>query len=229
MIQQAPSPSGEFRVLLAGILAGDTGAVSNIVEQLRAEVRVFVRLCVGEELRRLESRSCVVADSCHELLLDRLGIDLLDGPRFRLWLFTHALREFGSRHRQSIRTVAGVTAARSALPDFLDADIDAALATAPPDRDPDREELNRVCLRVSLPEAVRPERGRPGVDHHRHLEVAFDALPSDMRQMLALSRIARVPHDAIAMWARIPLPDVRRRIGVALSELGPSFEARVLA
>jgi RNA polymerase sigma-70 factor, ECF subfamily len=174
---------------------GDDLAEDLLVHYL-PRLRAFVRARLGEQLRRRESTSDIVQSVCRELAEERGHARFEFEPQFRAWLFTAALNKIRERAR------------------FWRAEKrdDRRLDSVGNDRHLDE-------LSVGYSGVFTPSRVAAAHEQLERLEVALDDLDEDHREVIALARIARLPHDEIAQRMGRSVGAVRQLLGRALRTL----------
>jgi RNA polymerase sigma-70 factor (ECF subfamily) len=154
---------------------GDDQAVDQLLLRYYPALRAFVRLRVGAELRLKESTSDLVQSVCREVLgaIDRFEYQ---GDRsFRAWLFQAALnkiRQKGRFHRAERR-------------------------------DPRREHLfasgsQAQELQGAYGTFLTPSMVAMGDEAVARIELAFDRLSDDAREVITMSRFVGLSHAEIA-------------------------------
>lgn len=137
-------------------------------------LRCYVRAQAGPFLRARESASDLVQSTCRELCESIGSLEFRDDSSFRGWLFTLAWNKIRSRYRHHL--------AERRHPAREQRSLDAGPGLV--------EELYSGFLSPSGRASMREEVER--------LEAAFDRLPPDQREVLALARFAELPHAEIA-------------------------------
>lgn len=159
------------------LAAGDETAIEELLEQHLPGLRGYVRLRTGHELREVESASDIVQSVCREILTyrDRFRFPGEDG--FRRWLYTTALRKISKRARH----------VRARKRDAGHVGFDSAQEAAAAERLLDG--YRGVCT---------PSRVVQAREEVARIEAAFDALPEEYREVIAMARILGLPHAEIA-------------------------------
>jgi RNA polymerase sigma-70 factor (subfamily 1) len=190
------APADATRHLLQETLQGNRAALDQILRQHLPELRVFVRLQVGELLRQQESSSDVVQSVCRELLegLDRF--EYRGEEQFRNWLYVAALNKI-RQHDRYFRAAK---------------------------RDPARElrldtDARDVALEGAYATAFTPSRQAMAREDIERLEAGFDSLPEHYRQVITLSRIVGLSQEQIAEEMGRSVPSVRNLLNRALARL----------
>lgn len=151
-----------------------SGDGSLTVEQLLVRylpaLRAFVRLRIDPNLREREAESDIVQSTCRAILQHKSRFEFGGEEGFRRWLFTSAMRTLIDKAARA------QTQKRSGARKQLD-DASAEL----------------ICRSLSSPSAVAE-----GREARERLERAFDTLGDDEREVIALARVAGLPHSEIA-------------------------------
>jgi len=159
--------------LVRGAQQGEASALEELVLRHMPALRAYVRLRAGPELRAQESTSDLVQSTCRELCQSLDNLEFRDEDAFRGWLFTLAWKKILARRRY-YRAARRDPRAEQSL------ELTPELA----------EELYAATLSPSNRASVREEAAI--------LERAFDRLPDDYREVLALARFAQLSHREIA-------------------------------
>ncbi len=183
--------------LVQAARGGDRLAVGELLEWHLPRLRAFVRLNVGEGLRAKESCSDLVQSTCREVLehIDRLD-EYRGEDAFRVWLFSWALNKI--RDRQKFYRAEKRNPAKEVRPSALH--DDASLADL------------YVTIDTPSRHAMRGELVA-------QVERAFDGLPEDHREVIALAKIAGAPHEEIARHMKRTPKAVRNLLNRALVKL----------
>ncbi len=189
----------ESRELLASASAGDAASVKSLLERFLPQLRAYVRLQMGQELRAKESSVDLVQSACREVLehLDRFQYK--GESNFRHWLFTTALRKVRNR-------VAYYRAAKREGAQVLDTTSrqDAGLLDA------------YRTLRTPSQELIAQE-------EVEHLEAAFAELSPHSQQVVLLSRLVGLSHREIAATLGRTESSTRNLLYRALAELAEAM------
>lgn len=187
-------PTKDLSPLLRSARDGAPGAMDGLMERVLPELRAYVRLNAGQQIRRMESSSDLVQSICREVLEDLGGFRGDGAGQFRHWLFTVALnkiqmkgRHYGAQKRD-VQREAGVRADESILGAY-----------------------GSICT-PSRHAAANEELGR--------IESAFDRLPDDYRQVLTLCCMMELPHREVAEQMQRNEPAVRKLLSRARARLG---------
>jgi RNA polymerase sigma-70 factor (ECF subfamily) len=146
---------------------GDRRAIEALLERYLPQVRAFVRLRVGPDLRAKESSSDIAQSVCRELLQGMDDFKWQGEEAFRAWLFTAALRKVSdkARHYGSLRR-------------------DAGREQASPDGSPQDQALWAAYRSLSSPSEHAVAR-----EQAERLERAFARLDEEEREVVTLARI----------------------------------------
>jgi RNA polymerase sigma-70 factor (ECF subfamily) len=180
--------------------SGDEEALRELLARYLPQLHAFVRLRAGAELRARESSMDLVQSVCRELLSAASRFEDRGEDRFRAWLFTSALNKLREKrrfHRSQKRDLA-----REAEPEDEE---EGALAAA---------------------SYLTPSVDAMGREAALALEQALGALREEHREVIAMARIARLPHAVIAETLGRSEAAVRQLLVRALLELARELRAR---
>lgn len=193
----------DSRVLLERAREGDRESLERLLASHYAGLRAFVRLRLNADLRQKESVSDVVQSACREVL-GNLGTFEYRGPAsFKAWLYTTAMHKvhekfrFWHAHKRSLALESPLAAGKAA----------------------EAQELSACYASV-----LTPSRQLLAAEEVLRLEDAFARLSDDERELITLSRIARVPYVEIGLQLGCTPGAVRTRLCRALARL-----SRILA
>ncbi len=181
---------------------GDERALSGLIETYLPRLRGYVRVQLGDDLRRRESADDVVQSVCRELAERKACLRFDTEESFRAWLFTAALskvREKGRFHRREKRDVG--REAHSA-------------ASGEDDR----------MLALAYASVHSPSRQAMAREHNERFETALASLDEQYRQVIALAKIADLPLAAVAEAMGRSEGAVRKLLGRALLKLSSRLE-----
>lgn len=181
---------------------GDSAALAELVERYIPRLRAFVRLHVRADLRRRESSEDVVQSVCRELIEREACLRFPDEAGFRGWLFTVALSKIREKARFHGRARRDLGRER----DLVDSS--------------GRE----LALSQVYASACTPSRLAMAHEQIERFESAFDSLSDDHRQVIALARIASLPHAVVAERMGRSVGAVRQLLGRALLNLADELE-----
>lgn len=173
---------------------GDQASIEEVLVQYLPRLRSFIRGQIDAGQRLHESVSDLVQSTCREVLEAGPGFAWQGEPQFRGWLFTAALNKIRGRLRHHNAKKRG---GDGASPDAIEADeiVDPWAA------------------------ANSPSRIAVGNEASTTLELAMESLSPDHREVIALSRLAELPHAEIARVMGRSEGAVRTLLSRALVEL----------
>ncbi len=158
-------------------------------------LRTFVRLNIGRRFQG-ESDVDIVQTVCREILARGDTFEFRNAPAFKNWLITVALNKIRSRMRYNGGDCRN-KAREVRIDELQDAGVLELYASiASPSQNAMRSEL-----------ADR-------------IELAFEQLPENYREIITLSRLAHMAHDEIAEHLDLSIDNVRARLSRALARLG---------
>ena len=179
------------RALALRASQGDPNCVEQLLVRYLPRLQAFVRSQVDAKMRIRESVSDMVQSTCREVIANGPDFEWQGEARFRGWLFTTALNKIRARGR------------------YWDADKRAAPpASVPP------EEIGDAYAQANSPSHVLA-----GQEAQTSVDKAMAALPEDYRQVVALSRVAELPHVEVARIMGRTEGAVRMLLSRALCEL----------
>src|SRR5262245_59566976 len=164
-------PSGD---LLRLSRSGDQQALQHLLDRHLPGLRAFARVRMSPLLRAHESGSDLVQSVCLELFEEIESFEFRGEEAFRSWLFTTLLNKLRNRER-----------------DVRAAKRDARLEVAWPES---RDGSLAVCYSIAL----SPSQQLVDEERVRAFEAAFDALPESYREVISLSKIARLSRAEVA-------------------------------
>ena len=150
----------------------DPAAIEALLERYLPQVRAFVRLRAGRMIRARESTSDLVQSVCREVLdhIDRFQYPSEDA--FKRWLYTTALRKIA--HRRDYYLAKKRDVLREVRPE-------------------DEAQLGELYRSFST-----PSRALVSAEERERIEVAFDALSPEHREVITLAHVAGLSRSAIA-------------------------------
>jgi len=148
--------------------AGDSGALKTLLERYLPELRAFVRLRAGPEVRSHESRSDIVQSVCREVLEHAERFRHPSQEAFKRWLYATVLRKVQNRQRFW-------TAERR----------DAGRVIQPMQKTDDSEAGLLECYRTF----TTPSQFAIASEEVERIEAAFDQMPAEYRQVITLAHI----------------------------------------
>lgn len=176
-----PAGDDAMRDSVIAAANGDTHALQALLVQHLPSLEAYVRLEAGAAVRGRESISDLVQSVCVEVLRDAARFEYRGEHQFRHWLFKQALHKIVNKNRflhQQRRDVrrerpidaGGERDSQGGAPSLLD-----CYAT--------------ICT---------PSRVAIGNEAIAGFERAFDELPADYREVIALHRVVGMPFGEIA-------------------------------
>lgn len=150
---------------------GDAAGIEDLLTRYLPRLRQFIRGQVDAQQRLHESVSDIVQSTCRELVAAGADFEWQGEARFRSWLFTTALNKIRMRLR-ALRAQKRDAGHREAI----EADV-------LPDARAGIESPSQVAM---------------GVEAGERMERALDALAPDFREVIALARLAELPHVEVA-------------------------------
>lgn len=163
---------GDTRSLAQRASHGDAACIDDLLVRYLPRLRQFIRAQVDAEQRLQESVSDLVQSTCRELVAAGPDFQWQGEARFRSWLFTAALNKI----RMRLRSLG----ARKRHPGGR------------------RQGLEGETLPDLAAAANSPSRVAIGHETGERLERALDALAPDFREVIALARLAELPHAEVA-------------------------------
>ena len=173
-----------------------------LVGEYLPRLRGYVRVHMGRELQRRESVGDVVQSVCREVAEHAELLDFPDEARFRSWLFKAALnkiREKARFHRRAKRDIG-----REAVPEGEDSEAE--------------------FLSIAYASVYAPSRQAVAREELERFELALAQLGEDQREVVALARIAGLPHDVVAERMGRSVGAVRQLLARALLKLQKALE-----
>ncbi|MFY9341726.1 MAG: sigma-70 family RNA polymerase sigma factor [Planctomycetota bacterium] len=199
-----PAPSGGNRhsgELLHASHAGDRAALETLLATHQPALRAFARLRMSPLLRARESSDDLVQSAFCAVIKALPAFEYRGEEAFRGWLYT-AVANKVLEHERDARA------------QMRDARREVAIRNS--DGDP---ALSGVYAQV-----LSPTKELIAAERLRELEAAFDAMPDHYREVLTLSRIARMSRAAIAAQLGCTEDSVRNRMTRALVALALRIE-----
>lgn len=149
---------------------GDRGALDQLLQRYLPQLHAYVHARLGAELRARESSLDVVQSVCRQLLEAR-KFDFHGEERFRAWLFTAALNKIRDRHRE----------------------LHADKRDVAREREPIDPESATIAIHL-----LTPSQAVIGNETAAAVSASLAALTEEHREVVALSRLVRLPHRVIA-------------------------------
>ncbi len=177
--------------------SGAAGASDELIALYLPRLRAFIRARMGGPMRDRESESDVLQSVCRGVLEGREGVAFDSEAQFRSWLFTAALNKIREKARYWGRDK------RSPANEVADGVL---------------EELQVAYSGVFTPSRVVAAR-----EEILRLETALNTLTDEHGQVIAMARIARLPHDEIARRMGKTVGATRQMLGRALRALAAAL------
>lgn len=190
-----PHSTHTARTLVRRAQAGDEEAFERLYAAAAPRLRMFVRLRLGQGLRKQVDSGDVVQETLVAACRDFDRFECRDADAFARWLCCIAenrIRGLADHHGAAKRQAAGGLQAESAL--------------------------KRVAA-----DATGPVTAAARVEAHERLGAALEALEPDARELLLLRHFQGRTIDEIARITDLPPTTVRRRIGAAQIALGQAL------
>jgi len=178
--------------------SGDRLALETLLRQHYPSVRAFVRVRMSALLRAHESAEDLVQSACRELLGKLDGFEYQGEEAFRAWLFTGVLHKL--RHRERDLRAQKRDARREA------------------------READAASLAECYASALSPSQQMVAEEQVRALEAAFDSLPEHYREVISLSRLARLSRARVAAVMGRTEDAIRNLLPRALVALASALE-----
>lgn len=191
-----PAEPGESSIRSAS--RGDPAALADVLRAYLPRLQRFVHLRLGAELRGREDTVDIVQSTVRELLEEE-RFEWRGEPEFRGWLFQAAvnkIREKARFHGRDKRAVGREVGPVEGFGFFVEA----------------------------LRDLTTPSRVAIAREETQRLERAFATLTESQREVVALARIAGLPHAAIAARLGKSEVAVRQLLVRALSALGRTLD-----
>lgn len=181
--------------------AGDRQALEALLAQHLPALRAFARLRMTPLLRARESDDDLVQSACCAVVKALPAFEYRGEEAFRGWLYT-AVANKVLEHERDVRA------------QLRDARREVAMQDSNGD----------VALSGVYASVLSPTQQLVAAERLRELESAFDALPDHYREVLTLSRVARMSRAAIATQLGRTEDSVRNLLTRALAELALRLE-----
>jgi RNA polymerase sigma-70 factor (ECF subfamily) len=174
----------------------DASGLDGLLAQHMPQLRAFLRIRLGPDLRQREDSADLAQSVCRELLEQRERFGEGDAETFRRWLYTAARRKLADRvafHRAGRRDVRRE---RTPLTDAASAD-----------------------LLQAFPDGFTPSRHARAREQLEQLEAALDRLPATARELILLARVLGMSREAIAQHTGRSVGAVRTALSRAQARL----------
>jgi RNA polymerase sigma-70 factor, ECF subfamily len=172
--------------------AGDHAAIEELLVLHIPDLRAFVRLRIDPALRQREAEEDLVQSTCREVLLRASRVAIRSEESFRNWLYGAVLNKVRDRHRYH----------------FAER------------RSPAHEESTPIGSLAQSYSRLSPSQAAVSREGIEKIEAAFDELPDEYREVISLSRFARLPSAEIAILMGRSDNAVRQLLRRALARLG---------
>ncbi|MSR48385.1 MAG: sigma-70 family RNA polymerase sigma factor [Planctomycetes bacterium] len=153
---------------------GDADVVGALLVRELPKLRAFVRLRMNPGLRAREESADLVSSICREILEHAERFQHQGSENFRRWLFTTAIRLLRNKAK------------------FWNRDRRAARSERLPGGDADAE-MAAACRSL-----LTPSRDASAHEQLDRLERAFEQLPEEHREVIALARVLGLSHKEVA-------------------------------
>ena len=186
----------DSEALIHSASRGEEAALLALLERHLPDLRAYVRLRAGRDIRAKESCSDIVQSVCREVLEDLDGFEFRGEPAFRAWLFKHTLNKIVDRAR------------------YYDAGKREAGREEPlPETD------GSAFVPAAYASLCTPSQVAMAHELKDRIEAGFDELPEDYREVLVLSRIVGLSHGEIAEETGRTLSSVRNLVYRGMARL----------
>lgn len=196
LLNDAHTPGAQD--LLARAAAGDAAAKERLLIGNLPRLEAYLRLQAGAAVRRKESIRDLVQSVCLEVLRDLPEFEFRGEAQFRHWLCKHALHKLINKREYYGAGKRDIARERSAARRAADSDASVLECYA------------TLCT---------PSRVASGEEQLRRFEAAFDALPDDYKEAIALSRIVGLEYPEIAAQLQRSEGAVRNLVYRGLAKL----------
>jgi RNA polymerase sigma-70 factor (ECF subfamily) len=194
-LPEPPADDQRTEQLVRAARAGDRDAVEDLIAAHLPSLRAFVRVHTDRALRQRESCSDLVQTTCREALEQLDRFEWRGAGSFRAWL-----------HRMALNKV-----------------IDHERYHRAERRDPAREQDDAGLL-AGYATVSTPSRAAEAAEAVRAIEAAFDRLGPADREVIALARIAGLPHAEVASQLGKSEEAVRTMLKRALVRLAAELD-----
>jgi RNA polymerase sigma-70 factor (ECF subfamily) len=186
--------------LIAQASRGDAAAIEQLLEQNLPDLQHFIRVRAGRLLLAKEESSDLVQSTCREILqhLDRFQYE--NEEAFKKWLHTTALRKILDRARY-----------------YQAEKRDAGREVRPRRKSPSQSGEGQLLEAYQT--FATPSRSAMSREELERVQVAFEQLPDDYREVIILARVVGLPHAEIAEKMNRSQGAVRVLLSRALARL----------
>jgi len=183
--------------------AGDPVALDALVMQHVSALRAFIRLRTCNRVRQHESESDLVQSVCREVLEGAGNFDYRGHAAFKGWLFTAALRKIIEKD------------------DYYTAKKRDVGKNVPLQRSSPEGEGHLLAAYSSI---CTPSRAAEANEELERIELLFDELPEEYREVITLARVVGLSHAEIAVKMGRSEPACRQLLKRALVRLAVLLE-----
>lgn len=163
--------------LIESARGGDRAALGALLQSNLPGLRAFLRVRSGRLLRAKESVSDLVQSVCRELLQDLPGAEVETEQAFRCWLYTSAHRKILDRRK------------------YWEAEKRDAAREEPAQGAPGERERSLLECYATF---ATPSTHAAASEEIARIEEAFEKLPEEYREVIALARFVGLNHHEIA-------------------------------
>jgi RNA polymerase sigma-70 factor (ECF subfamily) len=196
MLQTVPFDTAK---LFAAATGGDRASLGTLLATYLPQLHAFVHARLGPGLEPRESSMDVVQSVCRQILATRPAAEFDGEEHFRAWLFTCALNKVREKvrfHRLEKRDVGRE------------------------ERAGEHDPMSTLALLLT------PSQEAVGKETADALGASLAALSEEHREVIALARLAELPHAVIAEVMGRSEPAVRQLLARALLRLTQELRAR---
>jgi RNA polymerase sigma-70 factor (ECF subfamily) len=168
--------------LIESATRGDVAAVEQLLDRYLPGLEAFVRLRSGKAILARESAGDLVQSICREVLQDLDDFHYENELHFKRWLYTTALRKIANRYEYYRAEKRDINKERP-----LDAGANTTNSSVGPERL--LEAYRSVCT---------PSRQLMLKEELARVELAFEKLPDEYREIILLSKILGMSHGEVA-------------------------------
>lgn len=195
-------PSDDSGALARRSSVGDRVALEELLQRHLPGLRAFARLRMSPLLRAHESSHDLVQSACCAVIAGLDRFEYRGEEAFRGWLYTAVYNKL-LEHERSARALKRDLS--------REVPLDPGSSSASP-------------LATIYAQVLSPTQQLHAEERIREIEAAFDSLPDDYREVIALSRVARMSRAAIAAHLGKSEAAVRNSLARALSDLALKLE-----
>jgi RNA polymerase sigma-70 factor (ECF subfamily) len=206
----SPESDGKTATLIEGATRGDAVAVEALLERYLPGLEAFVRLRQGRMLKAKESAVDIVQSVCREILEHMERYQYRGEAQFKHWLYTTALRKLSNRveYYRAQKRDAGREVALAATGGATQTHVSPG------------EVLQQYHF-IGTPSQALQAR-----EEMERIEVAFEKLTEEHREVILLSRMIGLTHREIAEVQGKTEGAVRVTLSRALAKLAGHLEKK---